>query len=472
MQVAIVGGSAAGLTAALMLAREGHTVDVVDGDPLDPAADPEEAARSVVRPGAPHLAQVHQLMPLARNLLSEHLPDVYAGLLRAGGVESPVTDRMPPSLADRSRHTDDELLVALQIRRSTFDWVLRMAASRQRRIQLRGGERATGLVVRPGRPPRVTGVRTERGTVPADVVVDAAGRRSPVDRWLSEGGARRARVGSDCGISYYTRHYRLRRSAPAPEPGRLFAITPLPYVTLAAATADNDVLLAGLAPLTEDRPLRALRHAAVLDAALQTIPRMREWLAAAEPLTEVRAMGGMRNALVRSVIHQRPTVLGIHSIGDALCTTNPTLGRGISVAIRSALDLVEVLGEYAEDATGQALRMDEAVTAHVEPWFSEQLRVDTERVASVRRSLGRPVAAPAPKGSRPTPGELRLAAAVDPVVFRALLAVIAMLKTPQEVYDEPAIRSRICEALTSLPRLPRQEPSREALLRAVNSAGS
>jgi hypothetical protein len=45
---------------------------------------------------------------------------------------------------------------------------------------------ATGMV----RVPRVTGVRTDRGGLPADLVVDATGRRSPVDDWLAQIGAR------------------------------------------------------------------------------------------------------------------------------------------------------------------------------------------------------------------------------------------------------------------------------------------
>ena len=41
-----------------------------------------------------------------------------------------------------------------------------------------------------GRPPHVTGVRTDRGEVAADLVVDATGRPSPIDDWLTQAGAR------------------------------------------------------------------------------------------------------------------------------------------------------------------------------------------------------------------------------------------------------------------------------------------
>lgn len=43
---------------------------------------------------------------------------------------------------------------------------------------MRGRTRVTGLLARPGDPPRVLGVRTDTGELAADLVVDAAGRLS------------------------------------------------------------------------------------------------------------------------------------------------------------------------------------------------------------------------------------------------------------------------------------------------------
>ncbi len=53
------------------------------------------------------------------------------------------------------------------------------------RVTARCGVKVTGLLTVPGRPcgrpPHVTGVRTDYGEVAADLVVDATGRRSPID---------------------------------------------------------------------------------------------------------------------------------------------------------------------------------------------------------------------------------------------------------------------------------------------------
>lgn len=96
---------------------------------------------------------------------------------------------MPASLADTAAWPDDERLTMLMSRRSTIDWVLRRAILAEPGVTLCRGVRVVGLVAAPGKLPHVTGVRTDQGDVAADLVIDATGRRSPIDRWLTEIGA-------------------------------------------------------------------------------------------------------------------------------------------------------------------------------------------------------------------------------------------------------------------------------------------
>src|SRR5689334_20784128 len=84
VRVVIIGASAAGCFSALLLARAGHEVLVVDKDRLELALDLESAARSAFRSTAPHIVQPHIIMARCRQLLITHLPDIYEGLLDAG----------------------------------------------------------------------------------------------------------------------------------------------------------------------------------------------------------------------------------------------------------------------------------------------------------------------------------------------------------------------------------------------------
>lgn len=469
MRIIVIGGSAAGLSAALLLARAGHQAEVLDQDALVPAPDIETAARTAFRPAAPQLVQLHQLIPLGRLLLRDHLPDVYALLLTVGAVESPVSDRMPLTMTNRSPRTDDDDLTSLQVRRSTIDWVLRTIAADEPGIELRGETRVTGLVVRAGDPPRVVGVHTAQGDRKADIVIDASGRRSPLDSWLDDVHARPAeRRETECGLSYYTRHYRPRRGATWPQPGRLSTLSFTPHFGLVACTADNDVLSVAICPATEDIPLRALRHETGYEAALATQPMLREWRAAGRPVSAVQPMAGLRGLLRRLVVDQAPVALGLHVIGDATCHMNPTLGRGVGMAVHSALRVTDAIRHHP-DASDQAVAVDAAVTDDVEPWFAEQSRLDAAYLGTLRRTMrGEPPLAPDPDGDV-SPVHIRAAAAYDPEVFRSLMSVVGMLRRPDSVDQDPQVRARTRGVLAALDR-PAPDPlSRRALLDTLTS---
>jgi 2-polyprenyl-6-methoxyphenol hydroxylase-like FAD-dependent oxidoreductase len=191
VDIAIAGGSAAGLFAALLLARAEHHAIVLERDCLEPAPDVESAAEAAFRSSAPQIVQPHIVMARCRQLLIDQLPDVYDGLLAAGVAEAPLWTQMPESLSDTSARPGDEQLTPMMTRRSTVDWVLQRAAAAEPRVTLRYGVKVTGLLATRGQQPHVTGVHTSQGDLPADLVIDATGRRSPVDDWRAEATAAR-----------------------------------------------------------------------------------------------------------------------------------------------------------------------------------------------------------------------------------------------------------------------------------------
>ena len=103
----------------------------------------------------------------------------------------------------------------------------------------------------------------------------------------------------------------------------------------------------------------------VFTAVLRTIPTYAAWLDVMDPITGVFPMAGLHNTLRRLVADGTPVATGLHAIGDSVCTTNPTLGRGLALALSGAADLADTIGKHAADPAAQALALDRLVGAHV-----------------------------------------------------------------------------------------------------------
>ncbi len=108
LRILIIGGSAAGMFASLILVRAGHEVILLERDVLEVAPDVESAASKAFRMGAPQIVQPHIVMAKCRQLLLEHLSDVYQELLLAGVAEAPIATQMAMSLSDKTAWPGDE----------------------------------------------------------------------------------------------------------------------------------------------------------------------------------------------------------------------------------------------------------------------------------------------------------------------------------------------------------------------------
>ena len=450
VRVVVIGASAAGCFATLLLARAGHEVLVLEKDRLELAGDVESAARLAFRASAPHIVQPHIIMARCRQLLIEHLPDVYEQLLGAGVQEVPVSTQMPPTLTDTTARPGDERLTMLMTRRSTFDWVLQRALTDQPRVTLRAGVTVTGLLAVPGEPTHVTGIRTNAGDLSADLVIDATGRRSPIDHWLKSIGARSsATAWAECGVAYFSRHYRLREGTAIPAPPTTRMVDALDEFTVGIWGADNKTMQLAIAPLAMDHRFKTLRYPDVFTAVLRTIPTYAKWLDALDPITDVYPMGGVHNTLRRLVVDGVPVATGLTAIGDSVCTTNPTLGRGLALALSNAVDLLEVIHEHGDDRVTQALTMDELVAEDVLPFYEDQAAIDSARLAMLRHTIFDAPAPPPPStcSDRVTLAQLRTAALFDPTAFRAWWRVMGMISKPGEVYTDPQVVARTHAAL-------------------------
>jgi flavin-dependent dehydrogenase len=468
MDVAVIGGSAGGLVTALVLSRAGHRVTVLERDELAPAPTLEAAAARAWRPNAPQVVQPHVVLPGTRALLERLLPDVLEAVLAAGARDAPLTSQMPVTLEDRSPRAGDDDLRPVMSRRATLDWVIARIAAAEPGVTVRHGVTVTGLLAEEtelGGPPHVHGIRSEQGEVHADVVIDAAGRRTAIDRWLDRIGARRTAVGTaPCGLAYIGRQYRIRDHVPLPGPETARVVMGLDEFTVGFWGGDNRTAQIVLAPLAADRRFRAAHAPDVFERTVRTVPYYASWLDTLEPISGVAVMGGLHNTLRRLVVDGRPVATGLHAVGDAVCTTNPTFGRGLGVALRTIADLADVLAAHPDDPGAASLAMDRAVVAHVEPWYVDQAATDAARLAQLRHTvLGEPAPpAPSPASGRVTFAELRRASAVEPLAFRAVSRIMGMVDGAQDLYTDPEIVAATREALHRLPAAPAR-PARAEL---------
>jgi hypothetical protein len=207
----------------------------------------------------------------------------------------------------------------------------------------------------------------------------------------------------------------------------------------------------------------------VFTAVLRTIPAYRAWLEVMDPITDVFPMAGLHNTLRRLVVDGTPVATGLHAIGDSVCTTNPTLGRGLALALSGAVDLTDAVGEHAADPAGQALALDRLVGAHVVPFYHDQAVIDAARLAMMRHTIfGAPLPLPSQTPGRVTYSQLRAAASYDPIAFRAFWKINGMICPPVEVYTDPDVVDRTQETLRRHGTAPPvAQPTREQLLTAL-----
>jgi hypothetical protein len=216
-----------------------------------------------------------------------------------------------------------------------------------------------------------------------------------------------------------------------------------------------------------------VRDPAVFTAVLRTVPVYAGWLDVLDPISPVFPMGGLHNTLCRLVAGGSAVATGLAAVGDSVCTTNPTLGRGLSMALRGAADLADALGQHGAPGRELVLDLDQRAGRHIAPFYADQAGIDAARLAALRHTIfGAPAPAPATSGDRTGYAELRSAAPYDPLIFRAYWQVMGMACEPDARYTDPVIVARAHEVIGRHGRAPPlAQPSRDQLLTALGSPG-
>ncbi|MEP6851615.1 MAG: FAD-dependent monooxygenase [bacterium] len=410
MKAAVVGAGPTGLYLAMTLARRGHQVQLVERDP-GPVSPESWPRKGVMQFHAPHgfRMQVH-------DALAAELPDVLDQLV-ADGAERIRIPELPGAV------------ISVRCRRTVFERRLRAAAGVEPGVEfVLGG--ADALRIQRG---RVVGLTVDGREFDADLVIDASGRGGRLGD-----NVRAPAVGGSCGVAYISRTYRLRRGA---EPGPFNAPVGLigsydGYRAFVFAHEHGNFSTL-IMRLTTDAELARLRSSVAYDAATRVIPELAVWAdpARARPTSAVRPGAGLRNAY-RGQLGPSGGVaaVGAFFVGDSVCITNPSAGRGVATSLLQARELLRLLDVHGDDHESSALALEAYNTEQIRPWFDDHVAMDADQI---RRWNGADVDA-----SRLLPSDLICAASeADPSMGATIGRYLAMIAPPQTLTEiEPRAR--------------------------------
>ncbi len=466
MRIVVLGAGICGLTAGLLLARDGHEVTLLERD-ATPVPDSVDAAwENWSREGVTQFRQAHYLQPRGRAVLEEELPDVAEALAAAGALRFDVLSVMPPTITDRHTRPGDERFTTLTARRPVLEQVLGRAAEEQVGLDVRRGVRVSGLEsYTENGTAHVTGVVTDGGArLRMDLVVDAMGRSSPMAGWLSDVVSVPLHEESeDSGFVYYTRFFRSRDGGLPPF--RSAPLTPLGSFTILVLPSDNDTWCVTLYTSAGDRPLKRMRDRARWEAVLRACPAHSQWLEGGEPLTDVLPMGGIVDRYRRLVVEGRPAVTGVALLADAWACTNPSAGRGMSLGMLHARHLRDLAYDGIYDPDRFARAWDEVTETYVTPWYRETVREDRARLREIEAlRRGAPTQTEPPTGAAAVAAALPTAVRYDADIFRAFVETRACLATIGEVVARPGMAERILAVADEHEPVAPPGPDREQLL--------
>ena len=469
MDVLVLGGGICGLATAMMLARDGHEVTVLEKDPEDPPASLPDSFDEWERPGVNQFRLAHYTHARFRHTLDDNLPDVRDRLIEGGGLKFDILNAaMAPTITDRAPREGDERYWTLTARRPVLESAFAQAAGDEPGLKVVRGVEVTGLItgaeVIPG-VPHVAGARTsDSGELRADVVIDAMGRKSQLMEWIPAlGGRAPFEEAEDCGYIYYGRYFSSRDGSLPEVRGPL--LTNAGTFSVLTLPGDNSTWMVVGAGVSGDQPMKEMRHEPKWSRVMRAMPHIAHWLDG-DPVGDFMVMGGIMDRRRRFVVDGTPVATGLLPVADAWACTNPSLGRGISLGIWHAALLRDLLRKANGDPAATATEWDAVTETELVPWYEAQRDMDRARVAEIKDLIARV--------ERPPPGDDDVQAKMtqafftgsqyDADVFRMFLEVMGCLSTPMEQLSKPGAFEKVIAASEGRDVEPLAVPTRSELL--------
>jgi 2-polyprenyl-6-methoxyphenol hydroxylase-like FAD-dependent oxidoreductase len=427
-QAVVVGGSVAGLLAARALSTSYERVTVLDRDSLP--------AGPVARRGVPQGRHVHGVTARGAAGLETLFPGFLDELTAAGAPHADALadyhyyldgHKLAHGTADTPNYLATRPLIESLIRRRTSSVDNVVIADSTEAVGLRAeGGRISGVRVRP-----VNGDGGERD-LPADLVVDAAGRGSRAVQWLSQlGFPAPDETVVRTNVVYVTRHFELKPGQPGGQQAVVSGAYPANPRSGAAVRQENGQIAVFLAGILGDEPPTdaegMLEFASTLAA-----PEIAEVLRTSVAIDDAAKMRNPASSLKHFEKLDRH-LDGFLVVGDAMGNFNPLYGQGITVAVLEA----ELLRSLLADGDHRLAQRYFAAAAQLlaEPWAlatGSDLRFP---------GLGG-VRSPEDEQAGRYLDALRAAAATDSVVGAAFLRVANMVAPIASLFD-PALAARV-----------------------------
>lgn len=320
--VVIVGASLAGCSTAILLARGGLKVAVVEKRP-DPAAFKRICGHFIQSSAVPTLERLDLMEPI----------------IAAGGVRSRL--RMWTRWGTIGPSPDEVVPAAVNIRREMLDPIVRGTVANQDGVELLLGYGVKELIEEQG---AIVGVRAgssdgQSVALRGKLVVGADGRDSTVAK-LAKSPVKITRHGRFSYAAYF------EGPAPAGAPdGTVWMLDPQ---WAAAFPTDGGLTMYGCMPTKERLPEFRRDLDGAFRSFIADIPE-------APPILESRQVGPMFGKLEMPNVQRAPVAPGLALVGDAALATDPLFGVGCGWAFQSA--------EWLADAVAPALHGDEPLRA-------------------------------------------------------------------------------------------------------------